>query len=312
MLLPTRVIHADWSTNPRKRWMAEATLGEDLRYTVVEPKLVRDPGLFALTLMTMAAGGVLLGFDFPIGLPLAYARKVGIRDFLTALPEFGAGEWAEFYDVAREPSEISLRRPFYPARPGGTTRAQLTEALGLTDLHRRCDRKTASRRAAAELFWTMGAQQVGKAAISGWREILAPALKMPAYVPLAIWPFSGTFERLLRPGRIVVCEAYPGEFYGHLDVKFPPKAGGKRSQAARTANTPRLMEFAEDAGIRLDVGLVAGLRDGFGSDAFGEDRFDCVVGLLGMLNVLLGRRAPGDPPDPEIAQIEGWILGMQG
>jgi hypothetical protein len=312
MLLPTRVVHADWSANPRKRWMAEAALGDDLRYTAFAPKPVRDTGLLALSLVTMAAGGVLVGFDFPIGVPLAYARKVGISDFLTALMQFGEGEWADFYSVAREAGEISLYRPFYPASPGGRLRADLTSALGMVDLRRVCERRTETRRAAAELFWTIGAQQVGKAALSGWREILAPALKMPTYVPMAIWPFSGAFERLLRPGRIVVCEAYPGEFYGHLGVKFPPRAGGKRSQAARMANAARLIDFAAQAGIRLDDALLSGLQDGFGADAFGEDRFDCVVGLLGMLNVLLGRRAPGDPTDPDIAQIEGWILGMEG
>jgi hypothetical protein len=311
MLLPTRVIHADWSANPRKRWMAEAVLGDDLRYKASAPKLVRDPGLLALSLVTMAAGGVLVGFDFPIGVPLAYARKVGIEDFLTALALFGDGVWSDFYNVARAADEISLYRPFYPASPGGKLRAQLTDALGLADLRRVCERKTATRRAAAELFWTIGAQQVGKAALSGWREILAPALKMPTYVPMAIWPFSGAFERLIRPGRIVVCEAYPGEFYGHLGVKFPPRSGGKRSQAARTANAPRLIEFAADAKIWLDAALLESIQNGFGADAFGEDRFDCVIGLLGMLNVLLGRRTPGDPTDPDIARIEGWILGME-
>lgn len=312
MLLPTRVIHADWSASPRKRWMAEAALGDDLRFTAFAPKPVRDSGLLALSLVTMAAGGVVVGFDFPIGVPLEYARKAGIHNFLTVLAQFGEGDWADFYSVAGEVSEISLYRPFYPARPGGRLRAQLTDALGLADLRRACERKTPTRRAAAELFWTMGAQQVGKAALSGWREILAPALKMPSYVPMTIWPFSGALERLIRPGRIVVCEAYPGEYYGHLGVKFPPKSGGKRAQSARIANAERLIGFASDAGIRLDAALVDGLRDGFGADAFGEDRFDCVVGLLGMLNVLLGRRAPGNPTDPDIAQIEGWILGMEG
>ena len=133
---------------------------------------------------------------------------------------------------------------------------------------------------------------------------------------LAIWPFSGTFESLIKPGWIVACEAYPGEFYGHLGVRFPRKAGqgqksGKRVQADRIANA------ADAAGIRRGhanstrCGAGRGESgDGFGADAFGEDRFDALVGLLGMLNVVLGYRPPGDPRVPEIAQIEGWILGM--
>ena len=70
------------------------------------------------------------------------------------------------------------------------------------------------------------------------------------------------------------------------------------------------MEFAKSRDIQLDAALVEALGDGFGADAFGEDRFDALVGLLGMLNVVLGYRPPGDPLAPEIAQIEGWILGM--
>jgi len=312
-MLPARVIHADWSANPRKRWMAEAVLGADNRYTAQAPKLIRDAGLFMLTAMTEAAGGVLIGFDFPIGLPLNYAHKAGIDDFLTALPQFGEGEWAEFYQVAAQADEISLHRPFYPAKSGGKQRAHLTSALGLKDLRRACDRKTAERPAAAELFWTMGAQQVGKAAISGWQELLAPALRMGEYVKLAIWPFAGSFETLIKPGWIVACEAYPAEFYGHVGVRFPRKAGkksGKRVQADRIANAPTLLEFAQARDIRLDAVLVEALGDGFGADAFGEDRFDVAVSLLGMLNIVLGYRPPGDPKAPEVAQIEGWILGM--
>ncbi len=311
-MLPARVIHADWSANPRKRWMAEAVL-EDNHYTATVPKHIRDAGLFMLTLINASREGVVVGFDFPIGLPLSYARKVGIDSFLAALPQFGEGEWADFYKVATKPEEISLKRPFYPAKAGGSKRSQLTSALGLDDLRRVCDRQTVDRKAAAELFWTMGAQQVGKAAINGWQELLAPALRMPTMVHLAIWPFSGAFAHLLQPGWIVACEAYPGEFYGHLGVKFPRKAGartGKRVQTDRIANAPALTSFAKKSGIVVDPLLKAALKDGFGSDSFGEDRFDSLVGLFGMLNVVLGQRPPGDPQNQEIGQIEGWILGM--
>jgi len=35
-----------------------------------------------------------------------------------------------------------------------------------------------------------------------------------------------------------------------------------------------------------------------------------VVGLLGMLNVVLGRRPSGEPDDPLVRRLEGWILGQ--
>jgi len=310
LFLPGRVVHADWSVHPRKRWMAEAVLGDGGYYYARAPQMIPDAGLFMLTLLNAAQDGVLVGFDFPIGLPLAYARKAKITSFLEALAGFGEGEWAAFYHVAETVDEISVRRPFYPARPGGTRREHLTTALGITDLHRQCDRQTADRRAAAEMFWTLGAQQVGKAALSGWKEILAPAVKLSGVVPLSIWPFSGAFGALLTAGQVVACEAYPAEFYTHLGVRFPRRAS-KRVQADRAAHAPSLLAFAEKAGVLLDAALREQILDGFGADAYGEDRFDCTVGLLGMLNVALGYRAPGDPHAPEIQQIEGWILGME-
>jgi len=35
-----------------------------------------------------------------------------------------------------------------------------------------------------------------------------------------------------------------------------------------------------------------------------------VIILAGLLNIVLGRRPPGDPTDPAIRHIEGWILGQ--
>jgi hypothetical protein len=55
--------------------------------------------------------------------------------------------------------------------------------------------------------------------------------------------------------------------------------------------------------------LVEALRDGFGPNDDGEDPFDALIGLFGMLNVLLGRQSSGEPSDPRVRRIEGWILG---
>jgi hypothetical protein len=257
---------------------------------------------------------VLLGVDFPLGLPLAYAERFGVEDFTALLPQLGQGEWHDFYRVAERPEEISLHRPFYPLRPGDARQSTLVQALGLPSsaaLRRRCDRQQPDRPAAAPLFWTIGAQQVGKAAISGWRDLLAPGL---ARGDLALWPFDGPLADLLRPGRVVVAETYPAECYRHLGVRFaPPQAGassGKRVQAARSARAQTLLGWASQAGVEIDPGLRAAIVAGFGASSDGEDRFDAVVGLLGLLNIVLGRRPPGDPTDPAIRHIEGWILGQ--
>jgi hypothetical protein len=55
--------------------------------------------------------------------------------------------------------------------------------------------------------------------------------------------------------------------------------------------------------------LIDEIEDGFGPGG-GDDRFDAAVGLFGMLNVVLGRRPSGEPDDPVVRRIEGWILGQ--
>jgi hypothetical protein len=199
---------------------------------------------------------------------------------------------------------------------GGARQDWLAEALGLPDrasLHRPCDLATEFRRAACPMFWTPGANQVGKGMIAGWRDCLQAALRDPN-PDLALWPFHGPLFDFLQSRQIIAAETYPGECYGHPGVAFPRQnAGGpsgKRVRASRAANAGPLLGWAEGAGVELDADLIGAIRDGFGEDAAGEDRFDSVIGLFGMLNVLLGRRPPGDPTDPVARAIEGWILGQ--
>jgi hypothetical protein len=42
----------------------------------------------------------------------------------------------------------------------------------------------------------------------------------------------------------------------------------------------------------------------------GDDAFDALVGLCGMLDVVLGRLPSNAPDDDAIRDNEGWILGM--
>src|SRR5258708_4938385 len=65
------------------------------------------------------------------------------------------------------------------------------------DLLRACDNSPATRNKPCEIFWTLGANQVGKAAIAGWRDLLAPALRDKA---IAIWPFDGDLPVLFEAG----------------------------------------------------------------------------------------------------------------
>jgi hypothetical protein len=307
---PALVAHADWSAGPQKRWRSVAVRRADGRYALAPTARLGPLEDFWRSLQQMDGERALLGFDFPLGLPRAYAGRAGIDDFLTVLPRFGEGRWRQVYDVASGPTEIGLERPFYPARPGGCRRQELLDGLGLaewSDLLRRCDERSATRNAACAPFWTLGGSQVGKAAIAGWRDLLAPALR--AGQDVALWPFQGPLHDLLARRRYVVAETYPAEVYGHLGLVLR-RHGGKRSQAARRANAGRLLAQLQRLGVAAGPAARAEIEDGFGAGADGEDRFDAVVGLLGMLNVVLGGRPSGEPDDPIVRRIEGWILGQ--
>lgn len=332
-ILPTLVAGVDWGSNPKKRWLARAVLQDDQRYLVLPPEPAGKPETLIRRLWGRSgtAALVLIGFDFPIGLPVRYTQKCAVKDFLALLPELGSRAWRDFYKPAESPQAIHLRRPFYPQRPGGARHAHLTQALGMNsmnDLRRICELAYPGRRAAAPLFWTLGGQQVGKAAIIGWRDVLAPAL-IQTQIPFFIWPFSGTLAQLLQPGRVVAAEIYPAEFYSHLDIQFPvstsnagqppshPNVGhGKRSQAGRRSNAQTLLTWARRAKVHLAPQLAEKIRSGFGPRVQAEDPFDALIALFGILNVLLGFQAPESqqlPPEilPTINQVEGWILGQQ-
>ena len=308
---PGLVVHADWSVDARRRWMCRAHFVRG-RWRVGAPEPVGPLATLFERMRALAgpSGAVFAGFDFPLGLPAAHARLIGIADFARVLPRLGRGRWSRFYDVAGTPKEVNPRRPFFPDRPDGTNRRQLVAALGLADtaeLMRRCDHPTSTRPAAAPLFWTIGPKQVGKSAIIGWRDLLAPALRAGDQ-DLVLWPFTGAIE--FAPGRVVVAESYPGEFYGHLGLRADRKRWSKRVSEDRAAKGQVLAAWARDAGVALDSDLVALLDRGFHTGVDGEDRFDATVGVLGMLNVVLGRRPPGDPDDRNVRRIEGWILGQ--
>lgn len=128
------VAHCDWSMDKKKRWMTVA-IRDGFRWKVHVPELVGDTSTLIDRLRTRSVenGSLLLGFDFPIGLPQAYARATELGSFRGALAMFGSGIWSDWYSVADHRSRISVHRPFYPARPGGTQRSHLFDALGIVD-----------------------------------------------------------------------------------------------------------------------------------------------------------------------------------
>ena len=305
--------HADWSVDARKRWMALARRGADASgggpaWRIAAPVPVGEVATLFARLLNMAAGGpVALGVDLPLGLPRAYAAGLGVPDFPAFLR--GLAATPAFFEVCATLDEVSAARPFYPRRGrAGMTRTAHAAALGLASaagLSRACDRATAERPAGAPLFWTLGANQSGKAAIAAWRDLLLPA--WAAGVPVRLWPFDGPFRSLLAPGAIALAETYPAEALRQLGLRM---GGSKRRQADRVTLGPALLDACRRVGALPDDTLTAAALDGFGASAAGEDRFDCLLGLLCVIAVLDGHRPDGAPPDPAIRRWEGWVLGQ--
>jgi hypothetical protein len=187
------------------------------------------------------------------------------------------------------------------------TRAAHAAALGLADaaaLNRAVDRATAERPAGAPPFWTLGANQSGKAALAAWHDMLLPALRDGK---IRLWPFEGDLPDLLSCGMTVIAETYPAEALRHLGLKL---AGSKRRLADRVALAGGLRAAMARLGALPDAAMAAAVADGFGTDAAGEDRFDCTLGVLCAMNVLAGRRPAFVPDDPWVRHWEGWVLGQ--
>lgn len=292
--------------------MCAAALDGDV-YRLAAPVQVRNPAdLVQAAVRQAKGGGAVLGFDFPIGVPRVYAQRAGIGRFLDALPEFGSGRWHQFFDIAERPHEVSVNRPFYPRRLGGTLQRHLVDGLGvgaIDDLLRRCDFGNGDRNKACALFWTLGGNQVGRAAISGWRDMLLPAMRA-LNGDLGIWPFEGAIQSLIGSKAAVIVETYPGDACVQLGLGAPGRGWSKRNRAARVEKGRQLRRCASQ--MRADLGQIDGIiSDGFGVSDVGEDQFDSVVGLLAMLAVILGVRDDGAPMDDVVCSAEGWIFGQR-
>lgn len=305
-------VHADWSVNDRKRWMCRAHR-EDGTWRISAPVRVGPTATLITRLLTEAAGApVALGVDFPLGLPRAYAALAEIGSFVGWL------RGLELDDPLFEPcatlDEINLGRPFYPRRSvaGPGQMARQAAALGLPDtagLRRMVDFRTARRPAGAPLFWTMGANQCGKGAITGWRDFLLPGIAQG--LPVRLWPYAGAFRDLLEPGVVAVAETYPTEAMVQLGLRLK---GSKRRQSDRAALAPALRQMMGLMGVVPNPALAGLLDNGFGPSGDGEDPFDSVLGVLGLIRVTDG--APdgteaGQPGNADVIRaIEGWVLGQ--
>jgi hypothetical protein len=155
------------------------------------------------------------------------------------------------------------------------------------------------------VFWTLGGNQVGKAAITGWSEIISPAITRGARV----WPFDGILAELSGTPGVVIAETYPAEAYHMIEANFQ-RNESKRRPADRKGKAHQILRWANKNGVSLSWEARCAVEDGFGSLRDGEDRFDAFVGLLKMIEVADERRPEASEQHPEVAQWEGWILGQ--
>ncbi|WP_408858570.1 hypothetical protein [Acidiphilium sp. PA] len=298
--------HADWSVDPRKRWICKARF--DGVWSIGAPEPVAESATLLARLVSDAPHApIALGVDFPLGLPRAYAARADIANFAAWLRRLRPD--AALFEPCGSLDEVSLARPFYPGSSvtGAGQMARLAAALGLSDisaLRRAVDRQTSRRPAGAALFWTMGANQCGKAALAAWRDCLIPGFAQK--IPIAIWPYEGGFTDLLRPGGIALAETYPAEALVQLGLKRPRS---KRRQSDRAGLALAIRAVMAGLGAIPTNSLAAMLDDGFGATADGEDRFDCLLGVLAVIRVI-GGASDGIPDDPVIRAVEGWVLGQ--
>jgi hypothetical protein len=253
------------------------------------------------------SGIVFAGFDFPIGVPAHYAERAGVSEFREFLPRLGTGIWKDFFSVCDTPEQLSVHRPLYPNQSKkGCLQQHLLDghqAPDMASLLRRCELGGNGQRKACCLFWTLGAKAVVKAAITGWRDMLVPALQTES---VRIWPFDGRLESLFQPRNTVIAETYPAECY-----RWFPGAplGSKTDVPSRQQFGKNLLRWAVESSVNLDPSLQSTIDAGFPDGK--DDAFDAVVGLFGMLQICLGQRGPGESQDEMIRDIEGWILGRQ-
>ena len=294
-----RLAHSDWSVSPNKRWTAVALRAQD-GWLIDSLRQTPAPDAF-LDFLFDQRRKTLAGFDFPIGLPAFYLDRMDL-EFCELLSDPTSDRSRRFFTMAETLFDVSPAQPFYRNHPRGGRHADLLrrlECLTFSDLLRQCDKKTALRARAESVFWTVGPKQVGKAALSGWQEILVPSVRRQA----RLWPFDGRLSSL-DSHVLTLAETYPGEAYQHVGMKRMVR---KRSQEGRKAGGQAMLIWASKHKVGFAPDVEWSIRDGFGNRPDGEDPFDAVAGLCAMIEVADGRRAEAPAL---IKSREGWILGQ--
>jgi hypothetical protein len=296
---PDIIIAADWSVHPRKRW--RSTIVRDGDGWVLHPAEPVGPNLLRDAIAQRNVRS-LIGFDFPIGVPHEYAQIIGVSNFDQLLSLIATDpRFAAFASPASTLDEVQPTRPFFPSGNAWKGyRDQLATALEVTSrraLLRGADRASKS---ATPLFALGTPQQVGRAAVDGWKSELLPNRDR-----IRLWPFGGNLATLNRSLGVTVVEIYPAIAGKILDLKFK---GKKSVQANRRSVAGTIALAAQRLKCRIDGKSLVQIESGFPE---GDDAFDACIGALGMLEVVIRYSDADEPPKDVAAQTEGWILGVR-
>ncbi len=139
--------------------------------------------------------------------------------------------------------------------------------------------------------------------------MLRPALQDPNR-RFSVWPFDGQLDDLLATSDAVLVETYPADVYLQLGLSVGSPGASKTRQEDRRADAKRLLEWCSERAVLPDEPLIEQIIDGFGPSSSGEDPFDAVVGLFGMIDTVHRAVEPELPDDPAIRSVEGWMFGQ--
>lgn len=113
---------------------------------------------------------------------------------------------------------------------------------------------------------------------------------------------------LVGAHHLVLAETYPADAYDQIWPDRPTSRWSKRRQADRLKWRDHLLSLEGPRNLKFDATVTTLIRRGFGNDDVGEDRFDALVGLLGMLRVLRDPDLSKCPTSDHVRHTEGWIL----
>ena len=151
------VAHCDWGKDPKKRWMAVASRPPGGDFTAAATVMVGNTATLLDRLRGIAGPRpVLIGFDFPIGVPKAYADAAGIAFTTTQVGSmfglfFSPGPIGGYADVMACDVE-RFKRFFHAMLAGGVYLAPSAFEAGFVSARHGDAELQQTRTAAREAF----------------------------------------------------------------------------------------------------------------------------------------------------------------